>query len=230
MPPAPNLREKITLDAGALEPFEIGARLLALLAFPAPGERKRRYGIEGALCSEIIARTCDDQPETADAIRVRYRRYTKRKQRVSLGSFQKRLNKAMFAGTMALGYLEEGISGQSAKLPTTMPSMSFRNLARHVAQRDGLVDDLNNSHYEEAIRMFVKRTWHPWYPVLHLASAFQVACRMYSMEAEGMPYDIHNLAAHKAVVAYAQMHAAVICREPQLSKVAEQLVDIEWND
>lgn len=221
-------RRIMAIDANKSEPFEIGAQILALLAYPQPEEDDRRIRVEGALCSEVVALACAEQSPNAEALRKRFPHYAKRRQRAGLASLPKRHKKAMQAGTMALGFLQEGISGRPANLPATMSSMSLQNLSKHIANGDGITDDSHYENYDDAIKMVARRIWRPWHPVLHLASAYQIACRMFSGDADGMEYSIYNLAMHKALVDFAQFHASIIRCDPRLTDIAKHLIRIDW--
>lgn len=223
-----NGRRTMTIDATQSEPFEIGAQITALLAFPAADEDARRLRIEGAMCSEMIAKGCAEDPAGARAIRERYRRYAKRTQRASLTSLDGRLKKAMFAGWMTLGFIEEGVTGKPLRLPPGMPSMSVSNLARRVSRQVGLEDDVTCENYEDAIKAFEKRVWRRWHPVLHLASAYQVVARIHAGQDDGLRYDVQNDVFHEAVINLAQFHGRIIRAHPRLKKLAEVLVDFEW--
>jgi len=223
-----NGRRTMTIDANRSEPFEIGAQIIALLAFPGADEEARRLRVEGAMCSEVIALGCSEDPAGASVLRARYPHYAKRVQRASLASLDSRLKKAMLAGWMALGFIEDGATGMPPKLPADMTNMSVSSLARRISRQIGLDDDVTYENYEDAIKAMERRVWRRWHPILHLASAYQVVARIHSGEEPGLAFNIDNEAFHEAVIGLAQVHGKIIRAHPRLKKVAEVLVDIDW--
>src|ERR1700694_593205 len=104
---APKSQIYYLLDSSQFEPFEIGAALIAILAFPASHEIDARRQAFEALCADMVRATYEAEPEKAAGLRERFPTYAAidaRESRRRLRTLRRRLQDRMVAARMALGY------------------------------------------------------------------------------------------------------------------------------
>jgi hypothetical protein len=209
----------IVLDPNRLRVFETGARLFAILAFPNLQEKKQYEAAAEALCSEALSATIAEDPTNADFWRDEYPQYVainghERARR--LRTFHRPLRDRMLASRMALGFFQEGHSGQPAKLPTSMKRHSLNELAKLV-QEQSMESDPENLE---------KRTWRQSLPVIHLAAAIQVAAHAMASDEVGLFYDINNDALHSEVISLAQVHEKIVLSDPRFGRNRANIIRI----
>ena len=136
----------LTIDAGKLEPFEIGARLMAILAFPNASEVAELTAAQQALCTEHVSVTADADPELGDELRQRFPDYSK----LDRGTIRKHLRKTrtryrdrMVAARMARGFFQEALTKMPAVLPESMARLSLNELSKLVLSESGQSDSEN---------------------------------------------------------------------------------------
>ena len=119
------------LDLDRVEVYEAGAALIALLAYPGPTEEEQREAAHAALCNHALRVKCEREPDwgrSPQSIKPLYalRRPVTR----DLHTLRRRLRDRMVAGRMAIGFLQEAVTGRVPELPTTIPRVqSIRWLA-----------------------------------------------------------------------------------------------------
>jgi hypothetical protein len=143
----------LTLDPN-LEPFEVGARLFAVLAFPSPAEEAARADAANAWCAEVIARTAAADPALGQQLRHGFSEYAaldERDIKRRLRTARRRFRDRMVAARMARAFVIEALTGVPAELPAGMPRLSLNQLSELVKREAG-------QHEPENVE---KRTWRP---------------------------------------------------------------------
>ena len=156
------------------EDFEIGARMLAALAFPGATEAVDRRRAADAWCAGIINCTKTADPSCAAELDNRYPRYAKLDKRSinkALRRTKSRLRNRQVAGRMTRGYFQEWFDQRPAVLTASMARLSINELAKLVQPESGESDPENTE----------KRTWRPSRPVFHLVSALDFVGGMQSI-------------------------------------------------
>jgi hypothetical protein len=207
------------LDPNEMEPFEIGAYLFAILAFPEDPER-----IEAAVtanCSAYLRAYAKMDPVVGRALFNRHPRYfniNDPEARREPRTFQRRLSDRAIAGKMALGFFEEGLTGQRATLPAGMASLSLNELSKLVQPESGISDP----------DMVGRRMWRKSVPVIHLASAMQVWARYKELDpaVRNVPHRIDDAEANQAIIAIAQIHERIVLGDRRFGKGHTDIIRI----
>jgi hypothetical protein len=211
------------LDPTRSEPFEIGASLLSILAFPGPAEEGARKGAADALCAEALRKTIAADPEHAVEWRAAYPGYTAidaSESRRRLRTLARRLRDRMIASRMSLGFLQEALAKQPARLPASMSRLSINELSKLVLDQSGESDPENVE----------KRVWRQSLPVIHLAAAMQIVARAMGADLERYGYVLDNAPLHAAVIYLAQVYEHIVFSDPRFGKRRDQLIRIRGND
>jgi hypothetical protein len=208
------------LDPNRLEPFEIGATLIAVLAFPGPNEIDGRRRAFEALCADVLRATCEAEPEKAVVWRDRFPTYAAidaKESRRRLRTLRRRLRDRMVAARMALGYFDEALQYMLTSIgeayPDLKPEIGDVEL-RPTPLPDGLPRHSANAliqyHFphanEDGWQNREHRMWHSSLPVIHLAVAVHVLGRHSQSGAETFAYKLDDLDLHRRVVALAEVH------------------------
>ena len=200
------------------EDFEIGARLLAALAFPGVEEAIDRRRAAHAWCAGIVNCTKVADPSLAAELDNRYPRYVSWDQRSInkvLRRTKSRIRNLQVAGRMARGYFQEWLDQRPAVLPPSMARLSINELAKLVGRESG-------EHISENTE---KRTWRPSKPVIHLASAFDLVGRFCVPENDN-GYDLNDGALHRKVIDLAELSERVVDGDPRFQVKPEDLLRI----
>lgn len=214
----------LVLNATRQEPFEIGAQLDALLAFPSEREDDRRRRVADAICASQIAVTIETFPDRARELRHQYARYLQRINRTSLGRLHFRRDRSMLTAHIAITLLKEAMENKPLKLPEGVARRSVPEMARHVVPRKEGEDP---SRYEDRLEEFVRRAWRDCQPVAHLSTAYLRMVREFGHR-EGLVTDYQDVDLHREVVRYAARHAAHLRANRGAPWARTRLVDIEW--
>jgi hypothetical protein len=212
----------LTFDATALDPFEIGALLWAVLAFPSPREEENMHRAAVAWCARQVAVTIADDPEHADKWRSAYPDYAhipENSSKAALRTFRRRTRDRLIAARMARGFFQEAMTGQPAILPDSMKRLSLNELSK-LAQRESGESDPHNVE---------KRAWRESRPVIHLASAFDaIAPKLDGSERREWPHDLQDMAMHRQVVRLAEKHEQIVLSDPRFGAGEEALLRLRW--
>lgn len=211
----------LNIDAGKLESFEIGALLIAILAFPDAGEIAERTAVQQAWCTEQLFVTVNANPEIGDEFRERFPHYFELDQ----GTIRKRLRKTrtryrdrMVAARMARGFFQEALTNAPALLPEGMTRLSLNELSKLVLPESGQSDPDN----------IEKRAWTQSRLVIHLAAAFDLYGLKTNPGAIALQYDLQDLDAHRAVVSLACLHEQRVLADPRFGKRRDEIVRLRW--
>jgi hypothetical protein len=220
------LRDRVVLNASALESFEIFAQLQALMCFPGstPEVRDR---IARGICADLIEQQCELEPELAASLRAAFPQYRKNRNRVSLDSHGERWSEALIAGWYFLVRLNKELTGEHPALNGTPEKVSGRDVVSNMfpAREDGFEEN-----YESRIHDIERHLIRRHYPVAHLAAAFQAAAHAASPNSHAGEFDLHDLSFLRLVVSLARAFADRIRRMPELRRVGDRLIDLEWRD
>jgi len=195
--------EPVLLDAAALKPFEIGARLDALLCYPRwSAERQQR--VADAICARLVAHSIEVDPSRKANLWGAFPKYTMSRSRASLKTLDERRNDALRAGLAFLPLLKKAAIG---KLPKSQ-------------EKD----------YEDFLHDRAKHGLRRFYPIAHLAAANQYIARERSGEADRAPFEYQDLDFHREVVRRANEYAGYFTAMPRWGNIADALIPIQWRE
>lgn len=220
------VRDRVVLNASTLEPFEIFARLQALMCHPLSSQEERDR-IAGGICADLIEQQCELQPDVAAALRANFPQYRKSLNRVSLGSQGERWGEALIAGWYFLRRLDPESASKDPRLVDNLNKGSGRDILRDMfpPREDGFEEN-----YESRLNDIAKHLVRRHYSVAHLAAAFQCAAHISAPDRQAGEFQIHNLEFLRALVNLANGYARAIRQTSELANVADQLIEIEWRD
>lgn len=184
------------------EPFEIGARLFAAIAFPAVNEAIERRRASDAWCAALINATKKAAPSISADLDERFPRYAsldERSIKKALRKTRSRLRDRQVAGHMARGFFQEFLDQRPAVLPEPMARLSLNELSKFVGREAG-------QHLPENTR---KRAWRPSRSVIHLASAIDLVGR-FSFASHNNDYDMEDGEMHRRIIKIAEISELVV--------------------
>jgi cytochrome c553 len=209
------------------EPFEIGAMLVAILAFPGHQEIDARERAFEALCANTVCITCKTDWDHRAGWSARFPAYAAidaAESRRRLRTLHRRLRDRMKAAQIALGFFDEAARrlfasiaeaypdlkaqiGDVAARPTPLPAGVARHSLNALIRYHSPQSNDDGWHNQE------HRIWRSSLPVIHLATAVHVLGRHLRPEAERFEYKLDDLDLHRRVVALANVHEEVVCSE-----------------
>jgi len=219
-------QDRVVLDASASEPFEIFAQLQTLMCFPnEPAERRER--VANAICADILDQQCDLEPKLAPALRAQFPQYNRSKNRVSLASHGRRWGEAFNAGAYFLVRVKHVAVGENPILDGVAGKVSGRAVVKAMFPPRERGHEIQ---YESRLHDIEKHSIRLFYPVAHLAAAYQCAAQTVSPGADAGEFQVHNLEFHRIIVQLAGAYADCIRATPELANVADQLIALEWRE
>jgi hypothetical protein len=209
----------LILDLKEHEPFEIGAMLLSILGFPGRTEQKAVKMAAEALCANVLRETIAADPAHTSDWQAAYPVYTtidKSEIRRRLRMLERRLRDRKVASRMSLGFFQEGISQEAARLPASMVCLSLNELSELVQSQSGWSDPENVE----------RRAWHDSRPVIHLATSMQVVARTFAPDQStfGIPLDIPSL--NRAMIGLSEFYAKIVLSDRRFGVRPEDLIRI----
>jgi hypothetical protein len=207
------------LNSTILEPFEIGAKLLAIACYPATDENDALQKAAEALCADTIRIKCTEYPESAQQWRDAYPAYSaidERESRRRLRTFSNRLQRRMLAARMSLGFFERAITGKEPRLPNGMKRHSLNELSKLVMEQT----------HQSVPENFEHRIWRPSRPVIHIAAAMQVIARASEPNSVAVGYPLDDLPLHRLVIEWAAFHEKMVLADPRFGVDTDQLVRV----
>jgi hypothetical protein len=207
-------------DFARMESFEIGAWLLAILAFPASDDvEKRREAAEAWISSTIrTAEACviEQWHEAFPFSGV----ISVKEERRRLRTVPRRLRDRMLAARMSFGFLAEHMTDQKVALPESMQRLSLNELSK-------LVQDQSRESEPENIE---HRVWRKSRPVIHLASAMQVGLRAVAGDCavDGLKYDLTNAALHRTAIDLANIYEEIVLSDSRMGVTEDMLIRIRY--
>lgn len=215
-------RERVILDSRALQPFEIGARLDALLCY-STWSAERRERIADAICARLFAFSIAQDPALKSELSRKYPRYAKQN-RTRLNSLDGRREKALRVGMAFLPILKEPATGELPLLHGQKRRLTLAEIVRFIwpeRQRgpDFVYEDWLKDR-EKDVRLYR--------PIAHLAAAYQWIARERSGDQPSASFDYQDLDLHREAVRRANEFAGYFRSSPALKNIAERLIPLEW--
>ena len=209
------------LDPDDMEDFEIGAWLVAILAFPGASEHDLRQAAAEALCAGMVRVTIEADPSVAEGCRATYPLYASidpREERRRLRTLNNRLKRRMVAARMSLGFLEQGITGEPPKLPEGMTGLNLDALSRLVQPQT----------YESDPQNLENRVWRTSLPVIHLAAAMQWMLRYLNpgTDEANIGYPLEDDDKHAFVIELAERYEPLLLADRRTGVTAEKMIRV----
>jgi len=211
----------ITFDPKNHQAFEIGAQLMAALAFPSAAEQMAMNAAAAGFCAEVIRRSCEDSPKDGGRLRADFAEYASigpkevRRRHRTLG---RRLHDRMIAALMSLAFIEHDITGVMPPLPRGMSRFSLNELAKYV---------LSQSH-ESVPENIEKRVWRCTLPIISTAIAYQMMLRCQDKPASIYGVDVQNLEFHRQVVELSQFYEELVLDDKRFNIAPSDLIRFRW--
>lgn len=218
--------DTLVLDCAASAPFEIGARLDALLCYPT-WSAKRQQVVADAICAELMAYSIELEPDRRANLWAEFPQYKKSRSRASLKSLPARRDEALLAGHAFLPLLKKAATGELPSLNGREGELSLSQIARFLwpAEEEGLEID-----YEDRLHDRMRHGLRRFYRIAHLAAAYQYIAHERSGAEKAAAIDYQDLDLHRAVVGRSNEYAGYFRSIPRLAKIANGLIDIEWHE
>lgn len=218
--------DRCELDARTRAPFELAARLEALLCYPhrTPSYRLK---IEGAFCADVIKQMIESDPDCRSELRSRYPQYLRSDNRTSLGSLMKNREVATRAGMGFLALIKPAATGEPTRLNGKVGQPSFGAIGRYLnpPREDG-----KEIKYLERLHDWQAAGFRKYYPVAHLAAAYAALAREAALQSLPTNFHCDDLRSIKMIVGTATLFAQHIRATPELAAVAGQLVLIDMRE
>lgn len=160
--------EEITLDLRALAPYELGAIVLTLLAYPSAEDEESRGRLQRTLCHVYLKARAEGDETWACApqlIKPLYAFVDPKDVNRDLRTIKRRLRDRMIAARMALAYLKAQVEGAKFRRPKGLQAVTLNRLAEWAMEDLKGKDETN----------IESRIWRPARPVLHIAVAMALA-------------------------------------------------------
>lgn len=215
----------MVLDTGELEGFEIGARLDSLLCYPT-WSAERRQKIADAICAKLLAYSIRVEPEHKRELQLRYPQYRPSKNRTKFDSLQGRRDKALRIGLAFLPKLKEPATGELPKLYGESRQLTLTEIVRFLwpERQSG-----PNFVYEDWLKDREKEI-RAYRPIAHLAAGYQWIARERSGNEPAAGFNYQDIDLHREAVRRANEFAGYFRTTPDLKKIADQLIPIEWRE
>ena len=183
----------VVLDLAREEPFEWGALLVTLLAFPENNPpQSLMESCFRSLCSFAIRGRLANDPMLVNQrllIKPAYVLHDGALLKRDIRHLQKRLRHRMLAGKMSIPFLREASTGVTPKLPPGINRLFVSQMAEMVLHDTGYSDP----------KHVVERIWRPSLPVIHLAAATMILSSEYVRMGYGS-LDVGRLVADPHVI------------------------------
>ena len=218
------LGERIVLDTRVLHPFEVGARLEALLCY-STWSAERRDKIADAICARLFAFTIAQDSTLKAELSRKYPRYAKHN-RTKLDSLDGRRDKALRIGAAFLPHLKEPATGELPELYGQRRKLTLSEIVRYLWPKRHAGP---NFVYEDWLKDREKDV-RLYRPIAHLAAAYQWIARDRAADRPSAAFDYQDLDLHREAVRRANEFAGYFRSSPALKNIADQLIDIEWRE
>jgi hypothetical protein len=211
-------------DSIHYEPFELGAKLHAILAYPSERETELRHQAFEALCAQTIHVTCEAYPSNSAWWRARYPAYaaiSAREIRPRLRMLDRRLRHRETAAQIALGYFDGALRRLFALIGEAYPDLQQQigDIEwRRTPLPDGVprhsLNALIQFHYphcnEEGCHNREHRIWRSSLPVIHLAVAFHVVGSYLKRAADTFEFRLDDLNLYQRILRLAEAHETAV--------------------
>jgi len=217
-------RERVVLDTREAQPFEIGAKLEALLCY-STWSVERRERIADAICARLFAFSIAQDPALEDELSRKYPRYA-HPNRTKLDSLDGRREKTLRIGVAFLPMLKEPATGELPEFRGEKRRLTLAEIVRFIwPERQGGPDFV----YEDWLKDREKDV-RAHRPIAHLAAAYQWIARERSGDQPSATFDYQDLDLHRKAVRRANEFAGYFRAAPALQGIADQLIDLEWRE
>jgi hypothetical protein len=207
------------LDLDRLSDFEVGAQLVALLAFPAEAEADKRQRAAEAMSALAVWGHIQSYPEYEHISRRLHGPYLEievREIRRRLRTLRRRLRDRMVAARMAVGFVYEAMTGSPAPLPAGVAKHTLTELSHYVLRQSGQAD----------AERVIKRTWPETKPVIGLAMAFLACARQCFPDGEISValYPLWDSELHATIIAMTRDHEEYVLADRRFGIDPEDFV------
>ena len=202
------------------QPWEIGAALVSILAWPSEDDVEQLTAAFEALCARQARASIEAYPEHADEWsrnHPHYARIEPREIKRRLRTLPRRLRHRMLAAKMARGYFGEAINQRPALLPPGMRRLSTAQLSKLVLRESHLSDPL----------MVARRIWRESRPVIAIAAAFEMCARAEGFEGYDFSFDYGDEDLLYDVIRLAISLEQVVVGDKRFGGKPEELVRLE---
>jgi hypothetical protein len=215
----------IILDPNVMAPFEIGARLDALLCY-STWSMDRQQEIADAICADLFAQWIQIEPHRRAELYEARSQYRKSKKRASLAKLHDRREQVAEAGRAFLPLLKQAATGRLPIFNGEPGAFSMAQIARIIwPPREGGFEEHHLSRLHDNMKALRSLR-----PIAHLAAAHQYVARERSGAEQAAFFDYQDLDFHREVVMRASYFADLFRSIPALGKIASGLVKIEWRE
>ena len=221
-----SLAEPVLLDATVLRPFEIGARLDALLCYPT-WSRVRQQRLADAICAKLIAHSIAADPSRKADLWRKFPEYRIGRARASLETLPERRDDALIAGLGFLPLLKNAAIGKLPILRGREGELSVAEVARFLWPAREHGSEIN---YESRLSDRRKHGLRSFYLIAHLAAAYQYIARERAGDADWASFDYQDLDFHRDVVRRANEYAGYFAAMPRWGNISGALIPIQWQE
>lgn len=196
-------------------PFEVGAQVLGILAFPQEPERAK--GAADAWCAQHVQAHMKAFADTAAEVRADYPYYASMlgwEIRRRLRSTRTQLRNRAVAARMSRGFFFENVYSRPAELPPGMSRLSLNQLSVLVQPESGQNDPENTK----------KRIWWSSREIIHLATAFDQLIQLVAANDNG--YHIANHELTERILQLAELHEQIVLRDPRFGVSPDDLIRV----
>jgi hypothetical protein len=203
--------------------FELTVALDVLLCYPYHNdERRRRVG--DAICAELVQTTRHAFPDLIKSLQAAFPDYDSAAIRNVSQRMVFQRERALTAGAAFLPHLKEGMTGEMPLYEGKHQRITGKEIAHY------LLKQARRSSHPTAVHQFLKSEVRPWYPVMHLAAAFQFHARQRWHRFSSGALDYQDIAFFRNVLRTAHDFEKMIRSMPALSGPASKLVSLSWAD
>lgn len=214
----------VEFDARNLAPFEIAARIDALLAEPCVSP-KRHAALVRRLCNDQIAVALEAHNGRRAELQARYPQYDPAIDRTQTLALQGKREDAFRFGALVLALVAETALGRPAQLPLGCRSVSLDQMIPALWPRER---DEDEDAYHTRVHNIERLKVRARYPVAHLAAAMQWAARELHAGAGKAVWDYQDLGFLRNLIAQACHFAGLIRATAGLENMAIRLIELRW--
>jgi len=213
---------EIVLDLSCHEPWEIGAQLDAILCYP-NFSRERQCKIANAICAKLVDGWITLHRDRKKELLPLRKIYTEAAKRVSINTLEKRRKKALFAGHIFLPLIKKEATGHLPVLRGEIRDLPLVEIARFLSPPE---EGGYEENYVTRLRNYQENNVWPWYPIAHLAAAYQALARLRAKEKDSASFDYQDIDFHKKVVMLCNIFAEYFRASRYTKKIAKNLIRI----
>ena len=225
------------------ELWQLAVRLHVLMCYPdAPADRHQR--LCNAIGAQMIAVTLKqvqiDSPEDLNRSRIelaaRFPGHDWKARRNISEKFIEHHEQALRVGSIVLAMVSEAATGKYPAFVGRSRQPSRKEIARYLLENKGVVFgegegiSERGTDAEDILHQFLKAKVKPWYPVAHLAAAFQLTAREDTVRGATMSFDYHDADFFAKILDRAHATAEHIRATSNACGIAKMLVPLDEFD